>query len=102
MGSRYDYICSKCGYTVQVSGGMGVGMSAIVVDSMVCDDCKEVVDVSVGSCTNVRPLANEPDDSMKVCPTCNGVNVRKWSRKRCPKCRSGYMQPDYSTKVLWD
>ncbi len=47
MGSRYLFSCNKCDHLSEVSGGKDCGMMA-VVQTMVCQDCADLVDVLIG------------------------------------------------------
>jgi len=47
MGTHYLFGCSNCGYTAEVSGGKDCGFFA-TVRTMLCTDCRELVDVLIG------------------------------------------------------
>ena len=87
MGSSFEFKCDKCGYSACVSGGPDRGMVAYV-ETMVCLDCKELVDVLVaieGRDGPVRDPSREED--FDRCPQCGGKSVTSWPKGRpCPKC----------------
>jgi uncharacterized paraquat-inducible protein A len=103
MGTRYGFRCPECGYFATVSGGLDFGMVA-VVRTMVCDDCKEVVDVLVGKYGEEGPTGDlRYDKDLKVCPNCHRRRVRPWSANRnCPRCAASMKLAHDSPKVLWD
>jgi len=47
MGTAYTFKCNKCDYEVLTSGGLDLGMIA-VVDTYISKSCKEIVDVGIG------------------------------------------------------
>lgn len=87
MGCLVQYDCTNpaCGYTVQFSAGVEEGF-LVVVRSMTCLDCRELVDVVIGE----RRKKFEPDPVDPKCPECKSRNLKKFhaGRSRCPKCRS--------------
>jgi hypothetical protein len=95
-------MCTKCGYSATVSGGRDVGMEA-VVKTMTCEDCKEVVDVRIGSFGEDGPIGDpECDENLNTCLLCRGRNVRPWPRRHpCPQC-DGEMNKDDGFEMLWD
>jgi uncharacterized paraquat-inducible protein A len=89
MGTWSKFDCKKCGYTVNVSGGKDFGMVA-VVQTMICNDCKELVDVLIGRCGETGKSGDiEYDKDLDVCPECRGTNLSTWSAstRSCPRCR---------------
>ena len=102
MGSWFRFTCSKCGYGAEVSGGKDCGMLA-VVQTMICQDCAELVDVLIGQCGNEGMTGDaDYDEGIGICPECNGPNVVVWlNRVRpCPKC-DGRMTKGQCI-ALWD
>jgi len=97
MGSAYSYKCtnSECGYEATISGGKDCGFLG-EVESMVCLDCKELMDVLTAPAPDLKPI--EPR-----CDKCMGRNLKKFysSRTGCPKCGSK-IKRDPSTLVRWD
>ena len=102
MGTSYEFRCSECEYSVSVSGGRDVGMFAVVMTQM-CLDCKEIVDVRIGSYGLDGPTGDpEIDKDLNVCPNCKGFNLCVWTAKHpCPKC-GGRMDEGDGPVVMWD
>ena len=97
MGSAYSYKCTnpECGHEATISGGKSCGFCG-EVESMVCLDCKELMDVLTAHAPDLKPI--EPR-----CNECKGKNLKKFypGRTRCPKCRSK-MKQDPDSMVMWD
>ena len=77
MGTSYDHVCGDCGYKAHVCGERSVGFVA-VLETMTCNDCKDLVDVLV----DIR--------------MCRGTGVDpeiEEERGRCPKCKSDAVSP---------
>ena len=108
MGTVYEFICESCGYQARVCGGRDRGFYAIV-ETMICHDCCELVDVPVGDTRSpavkllkgeieieeFRKLMPEYEAKNKErfghCPQCKGMNVSRWEDSQlCPKC-GGHM-----------
>jgi ribosomal protein L37AE/L43A len=112
MGERYTFKCIKCAYEIMTSGGHDYGMRA-VVDTYICQSCKNIVDVCVGEFGNIYTMGesfqkkrnSETDLSFYTCPNCDSeTNLIKWSdwERPCPNC-DGQMEMDYFGKTLsWD
>lgn len=47
MGETFEFKCPYCGYRAEVSGGEDCDMIA-VTETMICENCRELVDVEVG------------------------------------------------------
>ena len=79
MGTSFLFACDKCNYQAHVVGGPGAGMTA-ATETMVCNDCKELVDVNVSY--HFEHFDHfEPErfsDSIGRCPKCNRKNVSLW------------------------
>lgn len=101
MGSGFQFKCAKCGYEAMVSGGLDCGMVA-VVRTMLCDDCRELVDVLTGAYGQEGKTGDPKlDTDLGRCPECNGTNVSEWPKKRpCPKC-DGKMRK-LGLEMMWD
>lgn len=99
MGTRMTFQCSKCDYNACVSGGPDCGFYAST-DTMVCNTCKEVVDVV----TSQHIMMEDDDDSdLNVCPECEGKDLKKWEKSHpCPKCGGKMAESDDGLTVLWD
>ena len=111
MGTKYNFKCNKCGYSVVTSGGHDFGMMA-VTNTYICKNCKKIVDVIVGEygVTLTKEAAidkkkkNEIDLNFYSCPECGSdKHLINWdiTKRVCPKC-DGYMNEDLSVKILWD
>ena len=111
MGTRFDFICSGCGYTATVCGGRSGGMR-VAVETMACDKCRELVDVVIGKPAEDKlPLIGkwgedrrtedpELDADIGQCPRCKGGQVSKWTPSMpCPKCAGSMNKRGV---ILWD
>lgn len=86
MGTSYQFLC-PCGYGAIVSGGLDYGFVA-VVRTMVCLDCRKVVDVLVGAYGEEgKTGAPEYDRDIGRCPECGGTNIRSWPREKPASAR---------------
>lgn len=104
MGTKYNFACPGCGYTVDwVSGGRDFGEIA-VVRSMICEDCKDVVDVLIGRCGQDGPTGDpDYDKNLNLCPKCEGIRLHPWpSEHPCPKCNEKMLKNKTFGKILWD
>jgi predicted RNA-binding Zn-ribbon protein involved in translation (DUF1610 family) len=102
MGSKFNFACPSCGYSTMVSGQRDVGMVA-VVQTMVCEDCQELVDVLIGCYGQDGPMGDPDfDKDLDLCPECEGQKVTPWaSQHSCPKCGVGMIRED-SPVLMWD
>lgn len=97
MGSGCHYKCTNadCGYEAAISGGRDWGFCG-AVESMVCLDCKELMDVLTAPVPDLTPI-------QPTCEECEGTNLRKfvYGRTRCPKCKATLKRDDDS-HYMWD
>jgi len=105
MGQAYEFKCSNCEYSVTTSGKLDWGFLA-VVNTYVCSDCKEVVDVQVGEYGKViqpEDLNEEQKKEFYRCPECRGKNIILWDSLKylCPIC-GGKMIKDEFSHICWD
>lgn len=102
MGTAHEYCCPDCGYSAIVSGGRDIGM-VVVVRTMTCISCKELVDVIVGFYGEDGPVGDaEMDKDLHVCPECGGDEVTAWGPDQpCPRCDSA-MNRNEGYEELWD
>jgi len=111
MGTQYMFKCIKCGYQVTSSGGKDYGMLA-VVDTYICQSCKEIVDVCVGEYGETYNKEDLPAKKMSgfdldfyKCPICHSdKNLVRWNKTKrpCPKC-DGMMGKDANGIIMmWD
>jgi len=100
MGFCFEYKCTNpaCGYASTVSGGKDFGFCG-EVETMVCLDCKELVDVLVA-----EPAATPPGlkPVERKCAECGNKNLKKFhsGKTRCPKCGSRLKKSEDFN--LWD
>ena len=87
--------------TVRVCGGPDRGMMAYV-ETMVCADCKELVDVLVAIEGPDGPVKDPSRaEDFDKCPSCRGKSVTSWPEERpCPKCGGHVSRGEMS--LLWD
>ena len=87
MGTLKRFDCPACGYSACVSGGLDYGFMT-VVQTMICEDCRDVVDVLVGQMGHVGPTGDpEYDARLNLCPECRGIRLSAWVNERpCPRC----------------
>ncbi len=106
MGHSFNYKCSKCGYSARSCGGLDYGMNA-VLETYICVDCNELVDVLVGECGIKYPeetLKPKQKKEFYLCEECRGKNILKWDirKKPCPKCKGRMKIDPHAATVLWD
>ena len=102
MGAKYIFKCKNCGYSTQVSGRKDCGFVA-VVQTMICQDCNELVDVLIGRRGKVGLTGDATyDKRLNQCPKCKGKMVNKWDEETrpCPKC-GGYLWQGECV-LMWD
>lgn len=100
MGTRSRFSCSSCGYETDVSGGKDIGFVA-VVETMICNDCTELVDVLVSTWGD-DPQSSELRSRFGKCPKCGKTNATRWDPNKmpCPKC--GNLMQQGEVTVYWD
>lgn len=100
MGTLKTYQCNKCNYSAHISGGPDEGM-LIKTNSMLCEQCNEVVDVVTEYWTEIKPLNSD----IGICPKCDSSeHLKKWNNKKrpCPKC-DGVLEEDLEEWItMWD
>ncbi len=100
MGRLFEFGCEHCGYQAEVSGGEDAGY-LIVTRTMICLDCKEVVDVVVGE-SHPGSLGSDID-IVGRCLRCRGRQVVPWPQSRpCPKCGRRMNKLDTGRVCFWD
>jgi len=102
MGTHYQFDCPTCSHEAMVSGGRDCGMVAVTM-TMVCRDCRDLVDVLIGAHDREGPTGDpDYDKNLDICPECGGRNLIPWSDKhQCPRCGST-MEKDDIVIVMWD
>ena len=100
MGFCFEYKCTNpaCGYASTVSGGKDFGFCG-EVETMVCLDCQELLDVLVAE-PAATPSGLKPVE--RKCDECGGKNLKKFhsGKTRCPKC--GFRLKKSEDFNLWD
>ena len=100
MGVFKRYNCNKCGYSVNISGGPDAG-ALIKTNTMLCEHCKEVVDVVTEYWTHIKPFNSD----LGKCPECDSDEyLKEWSNKKrpCPRC-NGVLEEDHEAWItMWD
>lgn len=96
VGAYYQFQCSGCKYTAEVSGGEDCGFKTRT-RTMICPDCKALVDVITGGTGVV-----DAQDLIDKCPNCKSAGVLPWDsgQQPCPKC--GKRMKKGSLVALWD
>ena len=98
MGSHYAFCCLGCGYSAEVSGGPDYGFVA-QTDTKVCNTCRAVVDVLVGT----RDPNQISTDELNQCPECDGNDLTPWDDSRpCPRCNGTMKADPTSPTTMWD
>lgn len=101
MGTKQSYRCDRCGYEVMTSGGFDYGM-LMAVRTMVCLDCRELVDIEVGSSSDYAMDRENFVEKPEPCDDCGKRNLTPWEDERCPRC-PGKMKVDPNGDVIcWD
>lgn len=93
------------------SGGKDYGMLA-VVDTYICQSCKEIVDVCVGEAGETYRKEEIPDKKRSgfdldfyKCPECHSdTSLVRWNKTKrpCPKCNSKMEKDSAGEILLWD
>ena len=100
MGTFRTYKCNKCDYSAHISGGADAGMT-IKTNSMLCQHCKEVVDVVTEYWTKIKPFNSD----IGKCPLCDSEEyLKEWNNKNrpCPMC-DGRLEEDLEEDLtMWD
>lgn len=99
MGALEQYKCNNCDYFAQVSGGKDAGM-LVLPNTVLCEKCKEIVDVSTKSTGGMEIDKSE----LNIYPNCNsGKHIKKWDTEErpCPKC-DGKLGSSGEVTLLWD
>ena len=103
MGTSYEFKCSKCGLSGEVSGRKDRGFY-VHTQTVFCSDCRTLVDVAMGYCddpTHPRRAANGDEPNFGKCPGCGGGNIQLWNAgDPCPACGGPVKQG--MTTALWD
>jgi hypothetical protein len=73
-----------------------------LVRTKTCKDCREIVDVMVGTHGRMGPSGDpELDKHLDRCPNCRGTKLTVWRSPRpCPRCRTGMKRGELV--MLWD
>ena len=102
MGANYKFTCPNCGESLFTSDGLDYGFVA-VIQPMICDDCKELVEVLVGRRGEIGPTGDpEYDKKLNLCPSCGGAKLRPWpSNHPCLQCGTKMDKSD-DPELLWD
>ena len=85
MGAVYEFICLKCGYSVECEGGFGGGFVYTSQD-VLCHDCREI-----RMCVTARHEFRcdpKPSDMLPLqCPVDSSHRIEKWDHPGpCPRC----------------
>lgn len=97
MGQWYLFQCPSCHYETECSDGPDRGMFT-AVEPMICIDCKEVYDIALGEFTRG---GDYKDIEKPECPSCEGLNLKAWKKRECPKCGKK-MERSNQSHILWD
>ncbi|TET37261.1 MAG: hypothetical protein E3J72_06365 [Planctomycetota bacterium] len=103
MGSAYKFVCGKCGYNATASGGKDRGFIA-EVETMICRNCKELVDVTIGLADEMSgKIEKRIGEDIGKCPKCKSSDVEPWDpeAKPCPRCQN-HMEQSEEVIIMWD
>ena len=101
MGALCDFQCKGCGYQTRVSGGPDHGFT-VETNTMVCLDCRELVDVITGIVEGApEEMVSCRESDIGTCPNCKGRSLAAWHTSTpCPKCGQQMTQGD--PVLYWD
>ena len=78
---------------------------AVDMKPMVCNECKEIVDVF----TRVRKNGFLPEESLEeissvlgLCPECKSNNLTGWDGTQCPRCPGEMVRYNLFEKIMVD
>lgn len=98
MGETFEFKCHGCGYRAQISGGIDCGM-IVVTETMVCENCRELVDVDIGFA--IPSPDKKWDEEWSRCPKCHSDDLTPWGKDRpCPKCSARMVK--LGRVAFWD
>lgn len=98
MGSTYNYTCTGCGYSANVSGGRDVGF-VVKIQTRFCTTCDELVDCV----TEIWAGDGEIERSVVIgaCHKCKTQVTQDWNEgDPCPRCNAEFGAP--SLYCDWD
>lgn len=80
------FMCSNCGYQTDAKG-TAEREGFVFAETVVCLDCKEIVDVVAGFDAEVLGFLSFGKTGMTPCPKCHSSNLTAWANDHpCPKC----------------
>jgi hypothetical protein len=108
MGQCEGVMCSTCGLSGTVSGGVDRGYHATTL-TMYCKNCQQLADIlikdeigiSLEMDLHLGKTLSEILGADLICPSCGSSNLSLWKKgQRCPKC-GGEFEPT-GVIINWD
>jgi predicted RNA-binding Zn-ribbon protein involved in translation (DUF1610 family) len=100
MGMKCDVVCPACGYRAHVSGGPDGGFVGMT-QTISCNDCRELCDVSVGTVSKYERKVTSKKKPR--CPVSAKHVWQEWTHPGpCPKCGTTMNHDPNGNVTMWD
>ena len=100
MGAHYQFLCERCGYEAEVSGGDDAGM-IVNTTTILCEDCEELYDAVTFRRAWGPEEEPDPGPIEPRCPKSKRHSFRPWEHPGpCPRC--GNEMTMGGMLALWD
>ena len=107
-----QFTCNSCSYQVNSTGGEFATQTSII-ETIICKDCTDIVDVSVAKTADTNPWILDKLihknyiiyhlQGLKLpleCPNCQGSNTELWVG-HCPKCSGDMILTNTESTKIW-